>query len=109
VSFRTYNDFSPQEGHSVRPPSQDVYQPGSGENFALRESNENFQQYSDGNCEVLSGLDAYSNLCFPFLVMIGGLDYVRSDHDLQNESDGNHSSLSGGIGWIGDIQMVTPT
>jgi hypothetical protein len=110
MSFQLYNNKVPNLGlHGGEPPESDLYVPGTGEDVVTRESNENFQQYPAGNYASLSGLDAHGRLQFPFIYMVGGLDHLRSSHDFQNESDGNHSSLSGGVGWVGDIQIVTPT
>jgi hypothetical protein len=109
VSFRVYGDMaSPSEGLAERPFKRSYHQPGTGEDASFHESAENFQQYPAGSRETLGGRDAYGNLNFGWFLAVGGLDYVRSYHDFQDEANGNHSTLSGGVGFVGDIQAVTP-
>jgi hypothetical protein len=108
VSFRSYEGVIPAVGADGQVEWRNLYVPGSGEDFLFQESNENFQQYPDGNWEQLAGVDAYGNLQFLFELMVGGLDHLHCGHDLQNEADGNTDHLSGGVGWDGDIQIVTP-
>ena len=85
---------------------------GTGSDPGVKESMENFQLVPSATYNGVLGsvVDAFGNSIWLGPAMIrGGLDYDFSVHDFQDEANGNYATLTGGIGWLGDAHIITPT